>query len=174
MFVFYFGVASSITPPVALTAYAAAAISGGRPIQTGVAAVRIGLIIFALPFFWAYNPMMLVVPQTGVPFEMVEFLFILVRLVAMTYLLASGTSRFDARPLHPAESTGRVVLGLLMIVPSPLVWGSALIAMMPSVPLSAIYRGVIPFVLAQIVLIVIVFLLPDLVTWLPDTARALR
>jgi len=46
--------------------------------------------------------------------------------------------------------------------------------MMPSVPLSAIYRGVIPFVLAQIVLIVIVFLLPDLVTWLPDTARALR
>ncbi len=46
--------------------------------------------------------------------------------------------------------------------------------MMPSVPLGAIYRGVIPFVLAQIVLIVIVFLLPDLVTWLPDTARALR
>ncbi len=129
MFVFYFGVASSITPPVALTAYAAAAISGGRPIQTGVAAVRIGLIIFALPFFWAYNPMMLIVPQTGVPFQMVEFLFILVRLVAMTYLLASGTSRFDARPLHPAESAGRVVLGLLMIVPSPLVWGSALIAM---------------------------------------------
>ena len=46
--------------------------------------------------------------------------------------------------------------------------------MMPQVPLSEIYRGVIPFVIAQILLIIVVFLLPDLVLWLPETARALR
>lgn len=127
MFVFYFGVASAITPPVALTAYAAATISGGNPIQTGVAAMRIGLIIFTLPFFWAYNPMMLIVPQTGVEFEIVTFSFIVIRLLAMTYLLASGTSRFDASALSPMESLVRVALGLAMIVPNPLVWGCALI-----------------------------------------------
>lgn len=129
MFVFYFGVASSITPPVALTAYAAAAISGGRPIQTGVAAVRIGLIIFALPFFWAFNPMMLIVPQSGAEFEIVTFGFIVLRLIAMTYLLASGTSRFDSQRLSTSESALRVGLGLTMIVPNPLVWGAALAAM---------------------------------------------
>ena len=52
MFVFYFGVAFAITPPVAIAAYAAAAISGGKPIGTGIAGVRIGIVIFALPFFW--------------------------------------------------------------------------------------------------------------------------
>ena len=46
--------------------------------------------------------------------------------------------------------------------------------MTPEVPLAAIYRGVMPFVLAQIVLISIVFLVPVLVLWLPETARALR
>ena len=46
--------------------------------------------------------------------------------------------------------------------------------MLPSVPLGAIYRGVIPFVVAQVILIVLVLLLPDLALWLPETARALR
>ncbi|MXW34728.1 MAG: TRAP transporter large permease [Boseongicola sp. SB0673_bin_14] len=46
--------------------------------------------------------------------------------------------------------------------------------MVPDVPLAAIYRGVVPFVLAQIVLIATVFALPELALWLPETARGLR
>jgi C4-dicarboxylate transporter DctM subunit len=46
--------------------------------------------------------------------------------------------------------------------------------MAPDVRLSSIYKGVIPFVIAQLVLIVLVFFIPDIALWLPETARAFR
>ncbi len=46
--------------------------------------------------------------------------------------------------------------------------------MAPDVKLSAIYAGVIPFVIAQILLIIAVFLLPDIALWLPETAKVWR
>ena len=46
--------------------------------------------------------------------------------------------------------------------------------MVPDVKLSSIYLGVIPFVIAQFVLIVLVFLIPDIALWLPETAKAFR
>lgn len=121
MFVFYFGVASAITPPVAIAAYAAAAISGGKAIGTGVAAVRIGVVIFALPFFWAFNPMMLIVPESGVEFSAVTFAVIIVRLLLMTYLLASATSGFDSRRLPIVEIALRMLVAFALIAPSVLI-----------------------------------------------------
>ena len=44
----------------------------------------------------------------------------------------------------------------------------------PDVKLSAIYRGVLPFVLMQILLIIAVFVFPTIATWLPQTAGAFR
>lgn len=46
--------------------------------------------------------------------------------------------------------------------------------MVPDVKLSSIYIGVMPFVIAQFVLIVLVFLIPEIALWLPETARAFR
>ena len=46
--------------------------------------------------------------------------------------------------------------------------------MAPHVRLSTIYSGVIPFVVAQLLLIILVFLVPDIALWLPETARAFR
>ncbi|MCC2098538.1 MAG: TRAP transporter large permease subunit, partial [Hyphomicrobiales bacterium] len=46
--------------------------------------------------------------------------------------------------------------------------------MAPDVKLSDIYRGVIPFVAAQILLIIIVFLIPAIILWLPQTAKMFR
>ena len=62
---FYFGVASAITPPVAMAAFAAAAIAGGGAISTAAAATRIGVVIFAIPFLFAFNPEMLIVSKLG-------------------------------------------------------------------------------------------------------------
>ena len=56
LFVLYFGIASGITPPVCLVAFAAAAIAGSSPMKTGWTSVRTGIASFALPFFFAYNP----------------------------------------------------------------------------------------------------------------------
>jgi len=50
MFIFYFAVASAITPPVALAAFAAATITKAEPMATGFAAVRVGIVMFVIPF----------------------------------------------------------------------------------------------------------------------------
>jgi TRAP-type uncharacterized transport system fused permease subunit len=56
MFVMYWGMVSFITPPVALAAFAAASVAGSKPIETGLQAMRIGSIIYFVPFFFVMNP----------------------------------------------------------------------------------------------------------------------
>ncbi|WP_085993046.1 TRAP transporter permease [Oceanobacillus senegalensis] len=69
MFVFYFGVLSGLTPPVAITAYTTAGIAGSDPLRTAVYAIKIGLGGFFVPFIFAYNPVL--VMQGGNTTEMV-------------------------------------------------------------------------------------------------------
>lgn len=56
MFVFYFAVASAITPPVALASFAASALAGSRPWLTAARAVRYGTAAFIVPFMFIYHP----------------------------------------------------------------------------------------------------------------------
>lgn len=56
MFVFYFGVLANVTPPVAIAAYAGAALAGAKSSTTGLIAFRLALSGFILPFMWVYNP----------------------------------------------------------------------------------------------------------------------
>jgi TRAP transporter 4TM/12TM fusion protein len=56
MFVFYWGMLSSITPPVAIAAFAAAGIAGAPPMKTGWESMRVGSIIYFIPFFFVLNP----------------------------------------------------------------------------------------------------------------------
>jgi len=56
MFVFYWGMLSSITPPVAIASFAAAGIAGAPPMKTGWASMTVGSIIYFLPFFFVLNP----------------------------------------------------------------------------------------------------------------------
>ncbi|MBY8977093.1 TRAP transporter permease [Rhodobacteraceae bacterium NNCM2] len=61
MFAFYFGVVSSITPPVALAAFAAAAIAKSPPMATSVEATRVGIAKYLAPLIFVYNPSLLFV-----------------------------------------------------------------------------------------------------------------
>jgi TRAP transporter 4TM/12TM fusion protein len=56
MFIFYWGMLSSITPPVAIASFAAAGIAGAPPMKTGWESMRVGSIIYFLPFFFVMNP----------------------------------------------------------------------------------------------------------------------
>jgi TRAP transporter 4TM/12TM fusion protein len=58
-FVFYFAVVSAITPPVALAAYAGAAIAGSKALPTSVTAFKLGLAAFIVPFMFFYSPALL-------------------------------------------------------------------------------------------------------------------
>jgi TRAP-type uncharacterized transport system fused permease subunit len=59
MFVFYFGIVADITPPVALAAYAGAAIAKCNPLKTGVNATRLAITAFIVPYIFALSPLML-------------------------------------------------------------------------------------------------------------------
>lgn len=59
MFVFYFAVLSAITPPVALAAFAAAAIAQVPVARVALTSMRLCLVAFLFPFLWAYHPELL-------------------------------------------------------------------------------------------------------------------
>lgn len=56
LFAFYFGVVSTITPPVALASFAGAAIAGSPPMATAVESARIGIAKYLVPFVFVYSP----------------------------------------------------------------------------------------------------------------------
>ena len=56
MFVFYWGMLSAITPPVAIASFAAAGIAGAPAMKTGWESMRVGSIIYFIPFFFVLNP----------------------------------------------------------------------------------------------------------------------
>lgn len=61
LFVFYFGIISAITPPVALASFTAAAIAGADPMKTSWLSMRIGFAAYIVPFFMVYNPALILV-----------------------------------------------------------------------------------------------------------------
>ena len=125
LFVLYFCVASSITPPVAIAAYAAASIADSPPMMTAVYAMRIGLVKFLVPFVFAFYPVILIVEESGVAFEIMAFLSIIVRLSIVIYLVSSAVIGFDRRRLPAWEIIGRLILGILIIFTDPFIHWSA-------------------------------------------------
>lgn len=63
-FVLYFSVISTVTPPVALASYVAAGMSGASTTKVGYAAFRLALAAFIIPFFFIYNPAMLLIADS--------------------------------------------------------------------------------------------------------------
>ncbi len=93
LFVFYFGIMADVTPPVGLASFAAAAVSGGDPIKTGVVAFFYSLRTAALPFLFIFNTELLLI---GVTWSQGIFVFI-VATVAMLLFAAATQGWFLAR-----------------------------------------------------------------------------
>ncbi|MDR1785737.1 MAG: TRAP transporter permease [Spirochaetaceae bacterium] len=64
MFVFYFGIVADITPPVALAAYAGAAIAKANPIKAGITATKLALAAFIIPYIFVLDPALLLIDTT--------------------------------------------------------------------------------------------------------------
>ena len=65
LFIFYFGMMSMVTPPVALAAYASASLAKARIMQTAFAAFRFALVGFTLPYMFIYRPALLLMAPDG-------------------------------------------------------------------------------------------------------------
>ena len=117
MFVFYYGVASSLTPPVAIAAYAAAPIAGANPLMTALMSFRLGMAKFIIPFIFAFYPTLLIIEE----FSLLPFLWITVRTCFCIWLFSSALSGFDRRKLSWPEIVLRFVTAFALLVPSPMV-----------------------------------------------------
>ncbi|MBE6757078.1 MAG: TRAP transporter permease [Ruminococcaceae bacterium] len=63
-FVFYFGIVADLTPPVALAAYAGAAIAQANPMKTAITATKLAIGAFIVPYVFALSPNMLFIDAT--------------------------------------------------------------------------------------------------------------
>ncbi|WP_353402151.1 TRAP transporter permease [Pseudophaeobacter arcticus] len=139
MFVFYFAVASAITPPVAVAAFAAASITGAEPMRTGFAAVRVGIVMFTIPFIFAWYPELLLIPEAVMitdesgaktliegysgEVELAALGLLSLRLILALYLVASALARFDRGPMRAWEIACRLLLAvLIMWKTDPVMW----------------------------------------------------
>jgi TRAP transporter 4TM/12TM fusion protein len=84
LFILYWGMLSFITPPVALGAFAAATVAGARPMETGLQAMRLGSIIYFIPFLFVLNPALILQGSTN------EIAVVLVQAVVGVVLIASA------------------------------------------------------------------------------------
>ena len=64
MFSFYYAMFANLTPPVALASFAAAGLSGGNPMMTGVASVKLAIAGFIVPFMFVYSPQLMLINTT--------------------------------------------------------------------------------------------------------------
>ncbi|MCP5144343.1 MAG: TRAP transporter fused permease subunit [Gammaproteobacteria bacterium] len=99
MFLFYFGVLSMLTPPVAVASYVAAGLAETDFWTTSVAALRLSLVAYLLPFLWIYNPALLMQGSA------VAIILVVVTTVTGALALVTATALI---PHHP-------VRGLLML-----------------------------------------------------------
>lgn len=83
LFVFYFGIMADVTPPVGLASFAAAAVSGGNPIRTGVVAFVYSLRTAILPFFFIFNTDILLI-DLGIVEGVVKFVIATVAILLFT------------------------------------------------------------------------------------------
>ncbi len=71
-FVFYFGIVADLTPPVALAAYAGAAIAQAKPMKTAVTATKLAIAAFIVPYVFALNPSLLLIDTNA--FEVITII----------------------------------------------------------------------------------------------------
>lgn len=110
MFAFYFAALSSITPPVALAAYAAAGIAGESPNKVAMESMRLGLIGFIVPFFFIFNPTLLLTGGT-----IGEYIFAATTACIGGVALAAGLKGYMFRNTYWIERILLLLAGVALI-----------------------------------------------------------
>lgn len=82
LFVFYFGIMADVTPPVGLASFAASAVAGSDPLRTGIKATFYSLRTVVLPFFFVFNPQLLLMKTSNLHIVMLTVLSAIIGMMA--------------------------------------------------------------------------------------------
>ncbi len=134
LFVVFFAVISTVTPPVALAAFAAAPIAGADPVKTGFQAARLSLAGFMIPFVFVYHPAVLYqlqslfgwfggeLPKSKAMIDLAtvgwgDLGWIVLAFTIAMWLLTSAMAGYEKNRLHLWERLARVAAGILILLP---------------------------------------------------------
>ena len=119
MFIFYYAVLSEVSPPTALSPFAAAAITGGDPYKTTLQAWKYTIPAFLVPFVFVLDPqgmgLLLQLPKGG---TWVDIVLITVKAALGLAALACAAQGWALRRATALERTALALAGLLLIFPS--------------------------------------------------------
>jgi TRAP transporter 4TM/12TM fusion protein len=135
LFVVFFAVISTVTPPVALAAFAAAPIAGADPVQTGFQAARLALAGFLIPFVFVYHPAVLYklqvlfewfgdeLPRSNAMIDIatvswLDLGWIILAFALAMWLLTSALTGFEKNRLNGGERLLRTAAGIAVLMPN--------------------------------------------------------
>ncbi|MGM8212916.1 TRAP transporter permease [Virgibacillus sp. W0430] len=124
LFIFYFGIISAITPPVALASIVAAGISGDRPMSTSLTALRLGAPAFILPFMFVFEPALILKGSITV-----TIISVITAIIGL-FSLAFGLQQFFIRNLKLVESACFLIIAISLIFPGYITDAIGIIAML--------------------------------------------
>ncbi|MBR1761043.1 MAG: TRAP transporter permease [Schwartzia sp.] len=130
MFSFYYAMFANLTPPVALASFAAAGLSGGNPMKTGVASVKLAIAGFIVPFMFVYAPQLMLINTTFAEGAWVAtsacvgvFLiavavegYLFVPMAAWLRIIAAAGSLLLIKPGVETDAIGLAVLVLIVLM----------------------------------------------------------
>jgi TRAP-type uncharacterized transport system fused permease subunit len=122
LFVFYFGVLSFITPPVAPAAYVAASIARSNFMSVGWKAMQLGIVAYIVPFFFILHPSLLMM---GSPAEIISAF---TTATVGVLFLAIGIEGYLLRPLGWLARCLFVIGGIGLVIPG---WQTDLLGILP-------------------------------------------
>jgi len=97
LFIMYWGMASYITPPVALSAFAASGLAGSDPMKTAFKAMQFGFVKYFIPFFFVLNPAIII--QGSTVDVTVSFILVSIAVTVMSYALEGYFPRLGPIPV---------------------------------------------------------------------------
>ena len=120
LFIFYFGMMSMVTPPVALAAYTAGSIAGANIMRTSLHAFRFALVGFTLPYMFVFRPELLMLAADGSgPSTPGATLLATAIAIAGILPLAAGIAGYLFGPLSWGPRLGCLLASGLLLLPGP-------------------------------------------------------
>lgn len=113
LFVFYFGVLSAVTPPVAIAAFAAAPLADANPVRISIVSIRLCLVGFIVPFLFVFNPSLLLITAA---FDPVELSIGVLRILLIIWALTTSLAGFGVVQLSTLARAFRLGIALLLMV----------------------------------------------------------
>lgn len=117
MFIFYFGMMSLITPPVAIAAFFAANLADADPMRTGFTAMRFGWTAYIVPFLFVFSPSLLFRGGT------VDLILSLVTAIGGVWLVSVAVTGFFVRAIGWVHRAAFALAGIMLMLPHAAAWG---------------------------------------------------